>query len=108
MYRFDHENLDVYKLTLEVLRWLHAAEFPRGQASLRDQAIRACGSILLNIAEGRSRGGDAGRNHFRIARGSAAETCAALDAVVLTGGRENQEKLRRIGAMLTGMEKKRQ
>ena len=102
-HRFDHENLDVYRLTLEVLRWLQAAEFPRGSAWLRDQALRACGGILLNVAEGRSRGGDAGRNHYRIARGSAAETCAALDAVVLPGGPENQEKLRRIGAMLTAM-----
>ncbi len=55
---------------------------------------------MLNIAEGAGRRGDAARNHFRIALGSAAEVCAVLDLVGLAGGAERQDELRRIGAML--------
>ena len=80
-YAFDHENLDVYRLALEV--------------------ARACPS--LRIATGRSRGGDAGRNHYRIAAGSAAEACAALDLVGTPEGLALQPKLRRVGAMLRGL-----
>jgi len=68
-------------------RWL--AGFPASQSS-----------------PGHARGGQAERNHFRIALGSAAETCAVLDLVLDEPGierdavLENQQKLRRIGAML--------
>ena len=75
-------------------------DFPRGFASLKDQALRAAQSVVMNIAEGRGRGGDAGRNHYRIALGSAAETCAALDLLGSAAGAEQQQKLRRVGAML--------
>jgi four helix bundle protein len=60
-------------------------------------------SVVLNIAEGRSRGGKAGQNHFRIARGSAAEMCAVLDRLRLPGSLAQQDKLRAIGSMLTGL-----
>jgi len=69
-------------------------------ASLRDQALRASQSVVLNLAEGRAREGDARRYHFRVALGSAAETCAALDLVLLPDAPEQQVKLRRIGAMV--------
>ncbi len=78
---FDRENLDVYKLALEVARACPALKIAVGRAHLRDQLQRAAGSVVLNIAEGRARGGDAGRDHHRIAAGSAAESCAALDLV---------------------------
>jgi hypothetical protein len=42
---------------------------------------------VLYIAEGRNRGGDVGRDRFRIALGPAAETCAVLDLVALPDGR---------------------
>jgi four helix bundle protein len=102
-HQFDHETLDVYRLALEVCRWLASTEFPRGWAWLRDQAQRSAGSSVLNIAEGRARGGDAGRNHYRIALGSAAETCAALDIAPVVGVADQQAKLRRVGAMLSKM-----
>ncbi|MSP55613.1 MAG: four helix bundle protein [Myxococcales bacterium] len=44
-----------------------------GGSHLRDQLQRAADSVVLNIAEGRA--------HFRIAAGSAAERCAALDLI---------------------------
>jgi four helix bundle protein len=102
-YAFDHENLDSYQVALAVALWVSAAKFPGGCSDLRDQGVRAARSMVLNIAEGRSRGGDAGRNHYRIALGSAAETCAVLDLVALPEGRAQQDKLRRVGAMLARM-----
>jgi four helix bundle protein len=100
-HEFDHEGLEVYRLALEVSHWLLGAEFPRGTAWIRDQAQRSIGSVVLNIAEGRSRRSEgARRNHYRIALGSAAEACAALDILPLQGAPANQTKLRRVGAML--------
>ena len=100
---FDHERFDCYRLALGVARWLRNARFPRGDADLRRQAVRAADSVVLNIAEGTSRRNDAAKNHFRIALGSAAETCAVLDLVAIAGARERQQELRRVGAMLAVM-----
>ncbi len=102
-YRFDHENLDVYRLALEVAKACSALRIPTERAHLRDQLQRAADSVVLSIAEGRARGGDAGRNHFRIAAGSAAETCAALDLIGSPEAAAEQPKLRRVGAMLRGL-----
>ena len=49
---FDHERFDCYRLALSVARWLRNTRFPRGDADLRRQAVRAAGSVVLNIAEG--------------------------------------------------------
>ena len=100
---FDHEGLDVYQLAKEVALWVHGARFGRDSADLRDQAVRASRSVVLNIAEGCARGGKPGKNHFRIALGSAAETCAALDLTRIPDKGEQQAKLRRVGAMLNCM-----
>lgn len=103
---FDHERLDVYRAAVEAARRIRAARWPRRSAHIRDQAVRASESIVLNIAEGVGRGpGDARRNHHRIAFGSTAEARAALDVVDLP---EEQmipidRLLRRIGAMLARM-----
>ena len=97
---FDHERLDAYRLAVDVARAVAAARFARGEADLRDQAVRASRSVVLNLAEGRARGGGAGKNHYRIALGSAAETCAALDLATVADAAGIQDKLRRIGAML--------
>lgn len=102
-YRFAHENLDVYKLALEVATACSKLRFGTSRAHLRDQLQRAADSVVLNIAEGRGRGGDAGRNHYRIAIGSAAEASAALDLVGTAEALELQPKLRRVGAMLRGL-----
>lgn len=102
-YRFDHENLDAYKLALDVARATAALRLATGRSALRDQLVRATDSVVLNIAEGRARGGDAGRNHYRIALGSAAEACAALDLVGTPEAAAQQPKLRRVGAMVRAM-----
>ena len=102
-YAFAHEALDVYQVALSVARWIAASRFPAGCADLRDQAVRASRSVVLNVAEGRARDGDAGRHHLRIALGSAAEVSAVLDLVALLGASEQQASLRRVGAMLARM-----
>ena len=101
---FGHEKLDCFRLTVKVGHWLKASEFPRGDANLKEQALRAIRSVGLNIAEGCGRGeGKASKNHFNIARGSAAEVSAVLDFVHLNGAGEQQDRLRRINAMLFRM-----
>ena len=99
-YAFDHENLDVYRLARDVARWVRRTKFPHGDSALRDQAKRAADSVVLNIAEGRAREGKARLNHYRIARGSAAEAGAVLDLVDLPGAAGRQRELRRVVAML--------
>ena len=96
---FPHERLDCYRLAVGIARWTLAQRFPPRCADLADQAARAATSIPLNIAEA-CRGGAAGKNHFRIAMGSAGELCAVLDVVDLPEGALRQAELRRIGAML--------
>ena len=101
---FDHEDLDCYRLAVQVNQWFDQAAFPRGRAHLRDQGLRASDSVVCNIAEGYTRRRNAGgKNLLRIALGSAGECCAVLDLVRLPGGPEQQHKLRRIGAMLAKM-----
>ncbi|MFK7928386.1 MAG: four helix bundle protein [Myxococcota bacterium] len=103
MFRFKHETLDAYRLSVECVHWFREAHWPRGTSHLKDQGCRAMDSVALNIAEGIARGRRAtaaGRNHLSIAVGSAAEACAVLDLVHLEGGAEIQEKLRRVGIML--------
>jgi len=102
-HKFEHETLIAFQLLAEVSRWLAKARFPRGMSSLRDHAIRAAQSAALNTAEGRARTGQARRNHYEIARASAAEACAALSLVDLSSGADQQQKLRRAGAMLKGL-----
>jgi four helix bundle protein len=82
---------------------VRAQRFPPRSTDLADQANRAAQSVVLNIAEGAGRGGPAGRNHFRIALGSAAELSAALDLVDLPEIAARQAELQRIGAMLRRM-----
>src|SRR5262245_17626804 len=81
---FGFEKLDVYRCSVAflALAWKICEALPRGQAALADQLRRAALSVPLNIAEGTGRVGDAdvGR-HRGIARGSAMECAAILDAL---------------------------
>ncbi|MBM4367475.1 MAG: four helix bundle protein [Deltaproteobacteria bacterium] len=97
---FPYERLDCYRLAREVAPWVREARFPPRSGDLHDQAVRAATSAALNIAEAASREGAASKQHFRIARGSAGEACAALDFCGVPGAEEQQAKLRRVGAML--------
>ena len=102
-FRFEHETLHAYQKSLAVLHWLRDQTWPRGWAWLRDQTLRASGSVVLNIAEGRAHTGAVRRNHYRIAYGSAAEVSAALDILPLEGAEAQQETLRQVAVMLRSM-----
>ncbi|WP_230467677.1 four helix bundle protein [Lujinxingia vulgaris] len=101
MHHFNHERLYCYQLAKEVVDWLNNEKFPVGRSNLKDQTVRASESLLLNIAEGASRSGPSRANHYRIALGSAAEFCACLDLLPFRNKDEQQNKLRRVGAMLS-------
>ena len=79
----DYERLDVYQLAIEFLAL--AAQvvdaLPRGRSSLKKQLEDASFSIPQNIAEGVGKPTDADRKrYYGIARGSAMECGAILDA----------------------------
>lgn len=81
---FDHEKLDVYRLSIEFATWsYHLCGGLKGHdRHARDQLLRAAQSIPLNIAEGNGKfpSADRGR-HWRIALGSALECAATLDVL---------------------------
>ncbi len=104
------QRLDVYQRSTEFLALIARlqAEPPTGQGSLVKQLREAASSISLNIAEAVGRTGPADRARtFAIARGSAMECAAALDALRILGGIEPEqyqrgcELLERIVSMLT-------
>ncbi len=107
---FSHEKLDVYHCAVEFLGRTNSliAQLPSGNAELVSQLKRAVLSIPLNIAEGAGKLGNADKKRFfRIARGSALECAAILDAVCVLGLKEKadvcteRELLLRIVSMLS-------
>lgn len=101
---FGHENLDVYRLALEVARFAATRQVPAQRRHLGDQLVRAADSVVLNIAEGAGKPRGASRcNHLRIALGSASEVDAVFDLLGIPYDHEIRHKLRRVGAMLGAM-----
>ncbi len=109
---FDHERLDVYRLSISyVSRSFDASQSLGGlHRHARDQWLRAAQSIPLNIAEGNGERSRKDRARFLdIARGSALECAAIQDVLVTTKGIKVQDDaamkamLHRIVAMLTRM-----
>ena len=80
------QKLDVYQRATEFLALAAqiSSDVPRGNAALLDQLRRASCSVSLNIAEAAGRTGtaDAART-YAIARGSAMECAAVLDALLI-------------------------
>jgi four helix bundle protein len=107
-----YKRLDVYQCAVRALALCARVgqEMPTGYAFLGDQLRRAATSIPLNVAEGsgRAASGDAAR-FYAIARGSAMECAAIVDACVALGIGERgvKEELEglfvRIVEMLTRM-----
>jgi four helix bundle protein len=106
------QKLDVYQRAAEFLAFSGTlcAEVPRGNAPLLDQLRRAATSVTLNIAEGCGRITVADRARtYSIARGSAMECAAVLDALKLLNVLDEAKYHRgialveRVVAMLTRM-----
>jgi len=92
--QFDHERLDVYWVSIELVAWVAGfADGLDGQARFaRDQLLRSSQSIPQNIAEGNGkRQSPERRRYFAIARGSATESAATMDVLVAIGSRSTQQ-----------------
>jgi four helix bundle protein len=105
----DHHRLEVYRTARAFNRLLEGwiAGWPAGRADLVDQARRSSTSCMLNIAEGSGEFAPSEKIRFyRMARRSANETSAAIDALedsrIATAeqAREAQAALTHIVAML--------
>jgi four helix bundle protein len=110
MTQLHHERLDAYQTAIEFLALTSTLQYPKGHAALSDQLRRAALSIPLNIAEGYGKRTDADRNRFYdVARGSAHECGAVLDAAMVLGildeetHRRSKALLVRIVSMLVRM-----
>jgi four helix bundle protein len=80
---FGFEKLDAYQCAVEFVATAAGiiAELPSGYSPLADQLRRAALSVPVNIAEGIGRTSVADRRrYYAIARGSAMECAAILDA----------------------------
>jgi four helix bundle protein len=104
------QKLDVYRCSIDFLALALevSGRGSRGNGPILDQLKRAATSIPLNIAEAAGRTGSADAAHcYAIARGSAMECAAILDAlrvlhlVESDGHQRGLELLQRIVAMLT-------
>ena len=109
---FDHEKLDVYRVSIEFVTWSYRSceDLKGADRHARDQLLRASQSIPLNIAEGNGKLPSADRQRYlRIALGSALECAATLDVLRACGAIEpdvaqaGKDLLVRIVAMLTKM-----
>ena len=109
---FEHERLDAYKAGIAFLVEADAiaSGLPRGRAYLSDQLRRASTSIPLNIAEGAGEYAQADKARiYRMARRSATECAAVLDAIGVLSLASSDSLARgralllRVVAMLTAM-----
>jgi len=79
-----HHNLKAYGVALELLAAVRAAHIT--DRKLKDEALRAAKGACLNIAEGAARGSRADKGRaYTIARGEAAEACAAVEIAGQSG-----------------------
>jgi four helix bundle protein len=108
----NFQKLDVYQCSVEFLALSNRLiqGLPKGHSGIADQLRRAALSIPLNIGEAAGRASEAdGARHYAIARGSAMECAAIVDALhilVKLDERKRErahELLGRIVAMLTKM-----
>jgi four helix bundle protein len=79
----DLHRLDVYRWALELYRRVGriVAQFPRGEADLRDQMRRASRSVPFNIGEGVGKRGRARAAAYEVALRETKELIVALDCV---------------------------
>jgi four helix bundle protein len=109
---FDHEKLDVYQASIELVVLINkiVEKFSKGRSYLIDQLQRAGTSVPLNIAEGAGEySGNEKCRFYRMARRSATEcagifdVCKSLHIIEEEQYLEVRELLIRIVSMLTKM-----
>ena len=111
--QFDHTRFEVYQLGLKLFEQCNciAETLPRNRFMVADQLLRASLSVPFNIAEGAGEFSRAEKSRFyRMARRSAAEVAAILDAIEIAGLSpasaqiaQARQTAERIAAMLTGL-----
>jgi len=110
---FDHEDLDVYQVALQLIAWLDPMLMKFScSADLRLKLDKSTTAIVLNIAEGNGRFTGADQSKFyETAYKATIQSASLLD---LAGGNgleevarveEGRELLRRVAAMLTAISK---
>ena len=108
----SYQRLDVYQCAIKFLALAPVvlSKLPRGYSFLADELKRAAISIPQNIAEGVGKPTEADRSRYLgIARGSAMECGAILDACTVLGLAnadtldKGRDLLERIVSMLTKM-----
>lgn len=108
---FDHEKLKVYQKAIEFIEWIQPILSKLDYRSdIRNQFERASNSILLNIAEGNGKFTAKDRcRYFDISKGSALESSACIDIIVIKKVIDQDEKvigkqmLKEIFSMLIGL-----
>jgi len=110
---FNHEDLDVYQVALQLVAWLEPMlmEFSCS-ADLRSKLDKSTTAIVLNIAEGNGRftGTDQAK-FYGIAYKATIQSAALVDLATVNGTdgashvEDGRELLRRIAAMLTALSK---
>ena len=109
--KFSHEKLIVYNRSLEFVEYVEnlLSRF-KDKLNVYDQIDRSSTSILLNIAEGTGKFTSKDKNrYYDIARGSAVESAACLDAllrrnrITIEENTKGKEILFEIVSMLIGL-----
>ena len=108
---FGLQRLDAYQAATAFLGVASnlVTKIPRGYGDLSDQFRRAALSVPLNIAEGSGKFSRDAARFYAIARGSALECAAIVDALeamaVLDEAalKRSRELLERVVSMLTGL-----
>jgi four helix bundle protein len=102
--RLAKQNLDIYRVALELARRVHEAKLQ--DPELRDQATRASKSAFLNVSEGLPHDQPGlRRRYFTSANGSVHETVAAVDLALAIGavGPEDAEAIQVLAVRLKRM-----
>jgi four helix bundle protein len=110
---FDHEDLDVYQVALQLVAWLEPMlmEFSCS-TDLKSKLDKSTTAIVLNIAEGNGRftGTDQAK-FYKTAYKAAIHSASLVDLATVSGAgdassvEKGRELLRRIAAMLTALSK---
>ena len=110
---FDHEDLDVYQVTLQLVAWLESMLVHFScSADLSTKLDKSTTSIVLNIAEGNGRftGADQAK-FYETAYKTTIQSASLVDVATANGGadvrrvEQGRELLRRVAAMITALSK---